>query len=145
MTELQATEAIFARFIAQWPGLSSNVPYATENVPLPEPAATVFARIQIDRLDSEQHVMGGVGVRKWERPGWIDVLLVGPMNVGAKQLIQLGQHVRTIFEGVRFANAEGEHGIHTLATSIRAVRNHPEYPGCAVVVARTPFAYFETR
>lgn len=139
MTEVEARRAIFSRFITQWPGLSSNVPYATENNALAEPSAVTFARIQIEDLDGQQHTIGGPGVRKYERIGWIDVLLVGPMNVGSEPLRVLGQFVRAIFEGFQFG------GVTTHTTSVRPVRNHPEYPGCAVVAARTPFEYFETR
>lgn len=143
MNQARASKEIFKRWLDMWPGLSSGVPYSLDNNLIAEGAT--LARVSITPLDSEQHTLGRPGRRKWWRPGFIEVRLTGPMNEGRRHLDELAQHVRTIYEGVRFGERVGDDGIVTHATSVANPRQDPDGPQLWVVVCTTPFEFYEVR
>lgn len=141
MTPVQASQAIFARWVALWPGLSGSVPYSVDNLIVPE--AATFASVALISLDSEQTTLGPPGRRKWEHTGIIEVRLHGPIAVGRSQLDLLGQHVATIYRGRRFGYAAGEQGITTHATVVAELRRDRDSGNRWILTASTPFEYTE--
>lgn len=141
MTPEDAHRAIYQRWMTLWPGLSGAVPFVFDNDVADE--SMPYARVSVQRLASEQHTMGGAPNRKFDRSGLIWVKLSAPANQGSKAVDRLLQHVRTVFEAVRFGNTGGlEDGVVTFATSDET----PVADGRLwILVATTPFEYTETR
>ncbi len=144
MTPPDAYKAIYATWIAAWPGLSTNVPYAIDNRKIAQPSPP-FAIVSITNLTADQVTMGKPGLRRFERPGWIDVKLYGARDQGRGALDTLAEHVRTIFEATRIGATPTHHGITTYAMSVSEVRNDREYPDLWVLLCRTGFEYHERR
>lgn len=144
MTNDEATNAIFARWINLWPAASGGVAYATDNNIGAEQVDQPFARVGIVSLDSEQRSLGGRGNRRWNHEGMIEVRLSGPINAGRGQLDALAKIVRTIYQGERFGEAPpAEEGVTTQAAAISELRRDRESPSRWLLVVTIPFEYTE--
>lgn len=143
MDSIQAAQAINARWIERWPGLSGDVPYALDNISRPE--AETFAQLSITNTMSDQWTLGPTGKRKWLRSGMLEVRLTGKVGVGRKGLDLLGNDVRAIFEGVRFGVRVGEMGIVTHASTVNELRRDRDATRVWIIQVVTPFEYYEVR
>ncbi len=150
MNRAEAKKAILRTWITSWHtkvgGSQSapTVPYALDNRRKMQGSGP-FAVVEITDLDSDQRTMGGPGLRRFERPGWIDVKLYGPRDQGTEATDALAEYVKEIFESTRIGATPTHHGITTYATSISEVRNDREYPDLWCVLCRTAFEFHERR
>lgn len=134
MTELEAIEAIYQRWVDTWPGLQPLVPYSFAN----EAAATqgAFVLVMVEHADSEQGTQGRAPFRRFDRRGHIVVTLYAPVNAGRRQLAEMAGSVRDVFEGLSIGDVE------TYATSTSELAETGSH---ARAELRTPFWYTETR
>jgi hypothetical protein len=150
VTELDAANALLARFIVQWPvkvggtQAAAAVPYAIDNRKLVQPVPP-FASVEIVNLDGDQATMGVVGNRKYLRMGFFDVKIYDARDQGRGRADRLASYVRDIYESTTIgAVGELERGILTYTTSIKPVKD-AEFPDLWCVRARTPFEFYERR
>lgn len=149
MNRSDARKAILSLWISTWhtkvggTQAAPTVPYAIDNRRITQ--ATTFAVVEISGLPSEQVTMGAPGLRRFERPGWIDVRLYGARDQGRGQLDALAEHVKAIFEATRIGATPTHHGITTYATSVSEQRGDKEYPDLWVLLCRTGFEFHERR
>ncbi len=143
MKSTEAHQAVLARWLARWPSRAPGVPWTFDN--LGKPDGPILARVAITSVGSEQHTLGPPGKRQWLRSELIDVRLTGPINQGRRQLDELAQHVREIYEGVRFGNRAGERGIVTYATTVNELKRDKESNQLWILSVVTPFDYIEVR
>lgn len=140
MNQFEARKAICQRWMAMWPGLSTNVPFTIDTDPVTPPAA--YAKLSIDFGDAEQQTMGAEGTRRFTKPGSIIVELFGPPGQGAKYLDQLVQHVVTMFESKRFGAVGAEEGLTFFASTHGKLRSVGQY---ATISVGADFEYTEVR
>jgi hypothetical protein len=143
MDQVQASQAINRRWIEKWPTLSGSIPYALDNITKPDGIS--FAQLSIVSGPSQQWTMGPEGTRKWQRTGFIEVRLSGPINVGRRPLDELAKVVRNIFEGFRFGKKAGEHGVVTHDSSVSELRRDKQSPQLWILTVTTPFEFYEVR
>ncbi len=143
MDQTQSSQAINRRWLEMWPALAPAVPYALDNIVKPD--GNTYAQLSIVSGASEQWTMGPTGKRKWQRTGFVQVRLTGPINVGRGPLDDLAKHVRTIYEGVRFGKKVGEHGIVTHESSISELRRDKDSNQLWILTVTTPFEFYEVR
>ncbi len=136
MTEAQAVEAIYQRWIDAWPSLQSAIPYTFDN----EVATAVpsFARVSIVHSTAQQSTIGPSGSRMFERVGNIAVQLFTPVNVGRKSLAELADSVRAVYESRRIAVVGVDEPLYTFAGATRGETTDGEFFMATVVV---PFSY----
>jgi hypothetical protein len=146
MDQLRATQAIFKRWIQQWPGLTtssdfpSGVPYTFDNVAAPE--GETLARVGIISQDTEQWTLGREN-RKWLNPAFIDVRLSGPLNTGRKPSDKLVKAVRAIYQGKRFGEHPGEEGIICHACSVNELKRDRDAAQLWIVSIVCPYEWIE--
>lgn len=104
MTEAEAVEAVYQRWKAVWDVLhASDCPYVFENKPFNEPSPpTQWARVSMRQVDSNQHTLGTLGTRQWQRDAAVWVQLYRPLGEGTASLTGLVDDVRAVFEGASF-------------------------------------------
>jgi hypothetical protein len=143
MNQLQVSQAIFRRWLDRWPPLEPDVPFAFDNIVRPE--GETLAQVSIVSGTSNQSTLGQTGNRRWERTGFIQVRLTGPIGEGRRPIDELAQHVKDIYEGVRFGFNAGEHGIVTHACSVGELRRDKDSPQLWILSVTIPFEYIEVR
>lgn len=146
MNQAQASQAIFDRWIAAWPGLSSNVPYALDNTVIPE--ARPCAVVNIVSLESTQHTLGPRA--KIRREGMIDVRIYGEVGEGRRGSDELVGFVRDVFErrriGTGGAPAVGAtRRVVTHAASQNELRRDQDSGGLWIVSVTIDFEYYDVR
>jgi hypothetical protein len=150
MTRADARKAILQTWIAAWHtkvgGSQSapTVPYAIDNRRMTQTSGP-FAVVEITGLPSDQVTMGAVGLRRFERPGFIEVRLYGPRDQGTAALDTLAEHVKDIFEATRIGAIGEHHGITTYAANVTEDRSSTEYPDLWCVLVRVGFEFHERR
>lgn len=148
MTPGQAVKAIQQRWLERWPAASlaaigEAVPFSLDNATKSD--ARYFARLKITSGTSEQWTMGQTGNRKFQRTGFIDVRISGPVGDGRGNLDDLAHEVTEIYEAVRFGKRAGEHGVQTFASSPAELTKDKQAPQSWIVQVVTPFEFFEVR
>lgn len=135
MNQAEAVTAIYQRWMAQWPGLSSSVPYVFDNDVVDD--AATYARVKVTHLDDDQQTLGNVGSRRFTRSALIEVELRAPGNAGRKRVDLLCGHARTIFEAVRFGATGTEEGVitFTASTEVNRAQSTPRHWIASVIIA----------
>lgn len=134
----EAVKTIYLRWMALWPGLSTNIPYVFDNDAQPETAPS-FARVSVQTLPTRKWTMGQTS--KYRRDGLINVKLSGPSNAGRKTVDVLAGYVITIFEGKRFGTSAGEEGIVCRTSSPTEIGSDGQF---WTLLVATEFDYYET-
>lgn len=144
MRHQDATKAIFARWIAMWPGLQPAVTYTFDNVVKAEPDDALFARVGITEFDSQLYTLGPHGSN--QRRAYIDVRLSGPANAGRLGVDDLIDSVRSIYERVRFAMdpTKLEYGIVTHASVAKPLRRDRDAAQLWIMQVLTPCEWYES-
>lgn len=135
MTEAEALEVMTKRWVDAWPALRPTVPFTFDGEPFE--AADAWARVTFVHTVRAQVTMGTEGARKFESRGNIFVQLFGPVGVGVKQLAELADDVRKVYEGRRL-HAD----LTTYAGSSRESPSDGRWMQRTVVI---PFTYEELR
>lgn len=143
MNKGQAVKAIQRRWLDQWPTLAPTVKFSLDNIAKAEGA--YFARLAVVTGSSQQWTMGKTGTRKFQRTGFIDVRLSGPISEGRGKLDDLAQLVTDIYESVRFGKKAGEHGVVTFATTPSELRKDKQAQQEWILSVVTPFEFYEVR
>lgn len=123
------------RWIDAWPALQPTVPFTFDGEVVD--AADTFARVTFVHTVRAQVTMGSEGARKYESRGTVFVQLFGPIGVGVKQLADLAEDVRKVFEGRRL----GEE-LTTYSGSTREVPSDGRWMQRTITV---PFSYEQLR
>lgn len=157
MTESQAIEAIYQRWIDGWLPLHpsnqadpNHVPFVFDNEELASPPA-VWARVSVAHTSRIQGSMGPPGGRRFEVRGVIAVQLFGAFNVGRKPLAVLADDVRSVLEAIGIV--VGTEMIYTYASETRLARlerfalgfENPASGDYFQSVVITPFMYEQQR
>lgn len=133
MTEAQALETMTQRWLDVWPtlqpGLANAIAFEGETFDTLE----TWARVTFIHTVRRQVTMGSDGARKYESRGTIFVQLFGAPNRGVKQLAELADDVRKVYEGKRLATE-----LTTYAGSTREVPTDGRWLQKSVVI---PFVY----
>ena len=140
MNAYEAGKAIYQQWMSAWPSASGGIAFVFDNDVVDE--TSLYARVAIHSITSEQHTLGPVGSRKWLRAGFIMVTLKGPSNQGRKSADVLTSAVKSTLEGVRLAASGTEEGVFTFAAS---VDEQPPDGQFWILAIRVPFQYYETR
>ena len=140
MTEAQAIEAVTQRWIDMWPALQPTVPYTFEGEPL-ESSGT-WARMSMLHTAARQATMGGVGARRFERRGNVFVQLFSDLGVGRRQLSQMADSARAVYEARSIVVAGDDEPLTTYAGATREAPTDGRWLMTAVVF---PFVYYELR
>lgn len=152
MTDLEATSAILAKWLAEWPAAATaivpaGVPHVFENTPVQEYAPpTYWAEIIIEHGTQVRETVGKPA--KYRTPGMIYVALrkpgagVGGVADGIKDLLQLGEAVKGIYHTKQFNEGPDEEGVITREASIRKPGDDGLWWILAVLI---PFDYYEVR
>lgn len=152
MTDLEATNAILAKWIAEWPALSvaivpAGVPYVFENNPVQEYAPpTYWAELIIEHGTPVRETLGKPA--RYRCPGMIYIALRKPAagfgNVadGTKDLLQLGEAVAQIYHTKQFNEGPDEDGVITREAAIRKPGDDGLWWILAVLI---PFDYYQVR
>jgi hypothetical protein len=136
MTEAEALEVMTQRWLDAWrDDLQPDVPFTFDGEVFD--SAAVWARVTFVHTVRRQATMGSDGARKFESRGSIFVQLFGPVGVGVKQLAELADDVRTVFEGRRLAEE-----LTTYAGSSRESTGGGRWMQKTVII---PFVYEELR
>lgn len=116
MTELQALNAIYARWIEGWAALHPSdpddpnfAPYALKNETFSTEELGLlgaWARVTIRWSQAPQTTQGGPDVRTYEPSGFIFVDLFAPINAGVTTLAQLSDDARVTLRGKRLGDTE---------------------------------------
>lgn len=99
MTEAQAVELIMAQAASLWAadtGLQ-DTKLVLENEAMPEVAP--FAQLTIGPIQSLPYTAGSAGSRRVEYRGLIFVKIWVPVDQGRRQLSQIADGVRSVFQG----------------------------------------------
>jgi hypothetical protein len=142
VTEAQAIELIAATFADGWTAGRPEVPFAIENEPAAMPSSGSFALLTIVPTTSDQATSGEVGTRLVARNGWIQVKLWTPAGGGIAGAHTLVQVVREIFEMQNLVGPDGGESIDTRVTSTMPLGTDGRW---FMLLARTPFTFFETK
>lgn len=148
MTEPQALEAIAKRFVASWPTVSGDVPFAVENktgeLPtIPPATADQFAQLEVIMTTSDQLTSGEVGSRFMGRNGWIQVKLWSPGGEGTGRSDALAEAARQIFEATDIAGPNpSDEPVNTFTTSTQPGGMDGRW---LVRLSRTSFTFYETK
>lgn len=146
MTEVDAHEALSARFAAQWPDAAPGVPFAIENEPgelpaIPPNEADSFALFQLVPTTSSQMTMGGPGEREIRRNGWIQIKLWTPAGARTDGMGQLAQAVRSLFEFKSIAGVDAStETIDVLDCTPQSTQNDGRWYSRVIVA---PYQFFE--
>lgn len=142
MTEAQANEVITAAFVTGWPAASGNVPFVTDNFAITLPASGFFAALTITPTTTAQLTSGEADTRLVDRSGWITVKLWGPAGAGTAGTDALVEAVRGLFEMKNLARVGDSETIDTGTTTKTPIGTDGRW---YMVLARTPFTFYETK
>jgi hypothetical protein len=101
MTNNEATEAIYARMLANVPSGISADDITFRNEPFDPPAAASWIRMIVDWGVSNQQTLGATGNRRYDRAGTILFQVFDPVGGGVQLMDGIVQDIRDTFEGVR--------------------------------------------
>lgn len=102
-TLVEARESVYSRFSSLW----TFTPFIFENVDTDLDTGEVdWARLSVNELGGGQETLGPTGNRKYRRVFSAFVQIYTQTNKGMKRAAQLGEEVRTIFEGVSFSELD---------------------------------------
>jgi len=102
-TTVASREAIYERFETAW-GTTTPIMFDNENDS--PPTEESWVRLSVRHRDSEQKALGEVGFRLYRRLGSVFLQLFTPFDSGQRQLDNLIELARPIFEGARFSGVD---------------------------------------
>jgi hypothetical protein len=147
MNTAEASKAIFAAWMTQWPALALaavgiDVPYTVDNISKPE-GDELFARVRIISLDSQEASIGPRNRARVEHSGLIEVRLSEKPNNGRERLDLLAGAVRQIYQKRRLGRTRHEKGVVTHATQPSELTRDKESTGRWIISYSTPFEFIE--
>lgn len=128
-----------------WPTLAPSVPYSFDNINAAQ--SVPRAAVNIISLDSDQQTMGPRA--KIFREGLVEVRLYGEKNVGRRQLDELCDHVKTVFERRKLGRVGGAsvfgrtNRVITHTASVNELRRDRDSGELWIVSVTIPFEYVE--
>lgn len=104
MTEAEAIEAIQQRFIDGWTAIHPADPEDPDHVPFTFSgevfdSSDTWVRLSVNHSTRNQMTAGATA--RFDSRGNIMVQLFGSIDIGATQLAELAEDVRTVLEGIR--------------------------------------------
>lgn len=141
MTEAQAIELVFARWVSVWPGLHPEVPFTLDNEA--STASDLWARISFQHNTGIQISQGGIGTRRFEYTGVIWVQLFGAVDRGRKPLSDLVPDIQTVFDSLSLASPVV--GDEPLTTGAAATRESPTDNRWVMQSSLIPARYYQLR
>ncbi len=100
-TNNEATEAIYARMVANLPTGWAASQVTFRNEPYDPPATGPWLRMIVLWSDSQQQTLGKTGNRRYDRRGTILFQVFDTAGNGVQVTDGIVQHIRDMFEGVR--------------------------------------------
>jgi hypothetical protein len=135
--EAEALELMSRHFLDEWPALQPGLVDAVTFDNEVFEGRDTWLRVSFVHTVRVQQTMGSQGGRKFESRGYVFVQLFGPTDVGVKQLAELADDVREVFEGRRLADE--------LTTYAGSSREGPSDGRWATRTVTIPFIYEELR
>lgn len=134
----EARDAVYERFLAQFPGLAPGVPYTFENEAFDPPGnpPAPWVRITVRNTESTQDCLGPPGQRRFKRDALLFAQVFIPGDRGTKDSDTLVAVLRGIFEAVSFD------GLDFRAVSSRETGTEN---GWHQTLVEGPFDYEETK
>lgn len=102
----EARDAVYERFIAQFPGLAPGIPYTFENEAFDPQTDTPWVRVTVRNAESQQRCLGSPGHRRFERNAFLFAQVFVPGDTGTKESDALVTALRGIFEAVSFGGLD---------------------------------------
>jgi hypothetical protein len=96
----EVRKCVEVKFKADWPGLSTNVPYVFDNVPVPTPQPKTFVRVSLRMGRPVNHTIGTRRIPK--HPGVLFCQIFTPKNDGSAPSRRLADFAKSIFEFQQF-------------------------------------------
>lgn len=127
-----ARKAVYDRFIAQWPGLTSDTAFTFENEKFTPPEGAAWARLSVQNQESVQETLGPPGQRRFRRSAVVFVQVFVPGDTGTAESDALVTSCRGIFEGVSFEGLD----FHAVSSTETGVDN-----GQHMTLVEAPFEY----
>ena len=106
------------------------------------PGASTYARLAITSMPTSQQTMGGVGNRRVQRNGMIQVKLNGPPDEGRKGVDAYVRHVNAILEMVSLPASVPDDGVWTDEASPRELGSDGQYWTLMLLI---PFRFWEMK
>jgi len=104
-TFVEATEAIYQRFVDNFTGVSlANITFDNEEFDPTD--STGWVRLVVRNLGRDQETLGKKGNRRFKTPALALVQVFTPANTGIKQAGTLAQEAADIFEGESFSGLD---------------------------------------
>lgn len=106
MTENEAREAIYQRFVDEWvSGPNPLTPFTFDKEPFSEPASGPWARLTVKELSSRHRAIGGPGNQLYARRVAITIDVFDDAGNGTQDLDALCKAARELWEGRKFGGA----------------------------------------